>query len=68
MGRRVGHGHFGGSRAFSQSLRPVSIVTLATMSLRPPSGLNQPMRRQNSLDNAWQLGGKQRAAASLFQR
>ena len=34
-----------------------SIVTLAIMSLSPPSGLNQPMRRQNSLDSAWRLGG-----------
>ena len=34
-----------------------SIVTLAIMSLSPPSGLNQPMRRQNCLDRAWRLGG-----------
>ena len=34
-----------------------SMVTRAIMSLRPPSGLSQPMRRQNSLDRAWRLSG-----------
>ena len=29
-----------------------SMVTQGIMSLRPPSGLNQPMRRQSSLDKA----------------
>ncbi|MCY4004229.1 MAG: hypothetical protein OXF33_11055 [Rhodospirillales bacterium] len=66
MGQRVGHGHFGGGRIISQSLCLVSIVTLAIMSLWPPSGLNQPTRRQNSLDNAWQLGGEQRAQVRRF--
>ena len=33
-----------------------SMVTRAIMSLSPPSGLNQPMRRQNSFDRAWRVG------------
>ena len=57
MGRRGGRGHFGGGSSISPSLCMASMVTLAIMSLRPPSGLNQPMRRQNSLDSAWRLGG-----------
>ena len=32
-----------------------SIVTLAIMSLSPPSGLTQSMRRQNSFDREWRL-------------
>ena len=32
-----------------------SMVTRAIMSLSPPSGLRQPMRRQNSFDRAWRL-------------
>ena len=32
-----------------------SMATLAIMSLRPPSGLNQPMRRQNSFDSIWRF-------------
>ncbi len=32
-----------------------SMVTLAIMSLSPPSGLNQRMRRQNSFDSAWRF-------------
>ena len=31
------------------------MVTRAIMSLRPPSGLTQPMRRQNSFDSAWRF-------------
>ena len=34
-----------------------SMVTLAIMSLTLLSGLNQPMRRQNSLDRAWRFSG-----------
>ena len=34
-----------------------SMATLAIMSLRPPSGLNQPMRRQNSFDSIWRFNG-----------
>ncbi|MCZ0951029.1 MAG: hypothetical protein OXJ56_00475 [Rhodospirillaceae bacterium] len=52
MGRRGGRGHFGGGRTINPSLCMASMVTLAIMSLRPPSGLSQPMRRQNSLDSA----------------
>ena len=33
-----------------------SMVTRAIMSLSPPSGLNQPTRRQNSFDRAWRVG------------
>ena len=33
-----------------------SMVTLAIMSLSPPSGLNQPMRRQNSRDSPARVG------------
>ena len=47
-----------------------SMATRAIMSLRPPSGLNQPMRRQNSLDKAaaggLRLGGDQRAQQRHF--
>ena len=32
-----------------------SMVTRAIMSLSPPSGLSQPMRRRNSFDRAWRL-------------
>ena len=32
-----------------------SMVTRAIMSLSPPSGLNQPTRRQNSFDRAWRF-------------
>ena len=49
----------------SPSLCMASIATLAIMSLSPPSGLNQPMRRQNSLDSAWRLGG---GAAAMSAR
>ena len=42
-----------------------SIVTLAIMSLSPPSGLTQPMRRQNSFDRAKRVGG---AAAAINSR
>ena len=34
-----------------------SMATLAIMSLRPPSGSNQPMRRQNSFDSIWRFNG-----------
>ena len=34
-----------------------SMVTLAIMSLSPPSGLSQPMRRQNSFDSVWRFNG-----------
>ena len=34
-----------------------SMATLAIMSLRPPSGLNQPTRRQNSFDSIWRFNG-----------
>ena len=34
-----------------------SMVTLAIMCLSPPSGLTQPMRRQNSFHRPWRLGG-----------
>ena len=34
-----------------------SMATLAIMSLRPPLGLNQPMRRQNSFDSIWRFNG-----------
>ena len=33
-----------------------SMVTLAIMSLSPPSGLNQPMSRQNSRDSPARVG------------
>ena len=33
----------------------LTALTRAIMSLSPPSGLNQPMRRQNSFDRAWRL-------------
>ncbi len=32
--------------------------------LSPPSGLNQPMRRQSSLDRAWRLGGGEAAMSA----
>ena len=32
-------------------------------SLRPPSGLNQPMRRQNSFDSIWRFNGAARRSA-----
>ena len=41
-----------------------SMVTLAIMSLSPPSGLNQPMRRQNSLDRACRVGGRSAAISA----
>ena len=47
--------HFGGGSSMRPSLCMASITTRATMSLSPPSGLYQPMRRQNSLDRAWRL-------------
>ena len=37
------------------SLPSKSAVALAIMSLRPPSGLNQPMRRQNAFDRRWRF-------------
>ena len=46
----------GGGSAITPSRCMASMVTRAIMSLRPPSGLSQPMRRQNSLDNAARLG------------
>ena len=49
--------HFGGGRAISPSRCMASIVTLAIMSLSPPSGLYQPMRRQNSFDRAKRFSG-----------
>ena len=48
--------HFGGGRVIRPSLCMASMVTRAIMSLRPPSGLNQPMRRQNAFDRAWRVG------------
>ena len=44
--------HLGGGRVIRPSRCMASIVTLAIMSLSPPSGLTQPMRRQNSVDRA----------------
>jgi len=64
MGRRGGRGHLGGGRTMRPSLCMASMVTLAIMSLRPPSGLCQPMRRQNSLERAWRLGGGEAASSS----
>ena len=37
------------------------------MSLSPPSGFSQPIRRQNSFDRAWRLGGGE-AAISAQER
>ena len=57
----IGLGRFcrplGGGRTMRPSLCMASMVTLAIMSLSPPSGLNQPMRRQNSFDRAWRFSG-----------
>ena len=47
--------HFGGGSVIRPSLCMASMVTRAIMSLSPPSGLYQPMRRQNSFDSAWRL-------------
>ena len=41
-----------------------SMVTLSIMSSSPPSGSRQPMRRQNSLDRAWRLGGGEAAISA----
>ena len=46
----------GGGRAITPSRCMASMVTLAIMSLSPPSDLNQRMRRQNSLDKAARVG------------
>ena len=46
----------GGGRTMTPSRCMASMVTFAIMSLRPPSGLSQPMRRQNSLDSAARVG------------
>ena len=55
--KTIGPGRFcrpcGAGRAIRPSLCMASMATLAIMSLSPPSGLNQPMRRQNSLDRAY---------------
>ena len=64
MGRREGRRHFGGGRTISASLCMASMVTLAIMSLSPPSGLSQSMRRQNSLDSACRLGGGEAAISA----
>ena len=55
IGRAWGRGRFGGGRVIRPSLCMASMVTLAIMSLSPPSGLNQPMRRQNSFESAWRF-------------
>ena len=47
----------GAGRTITPSLCMASMVTLAIMSLRPPSGLSQPVRRQNSLAKAARVGG-----------
>ena len=47
--------HFGGGRVIRPSLCMASMVTRAIMSLSPPSGLNQPTRRQNSFDRVWRF-------------
>ena len=47
--------NLGGGRVIRPSLCMASMVTLAIMSLRTPSGLTQPMRRQNSFDRAWRV-------------
>ena len=49
--------HFGGGRVIRPSRCMSSIVTLAIMSLSPPSALNQPMRWQNSFDRRWRFSG-----------
>ena len=45
----------GGGSSMRPSRCMASMVTRAIMSLRPPSGLSQPMRRQNSIDRARRL-------------
>ena len=59
--KTIGRGRFcrpcGAGRAIRASLCMASMATLAIMSLRPPSGLNQPMRRQNSFDSIWRFNG-----------
>lgn len=42
--------HFGGGNATGPSRCAASIVTLAIISLSPPSGLNMPKRRRTSFD------------------
>ena len=44
--------HLGGGSSMSPSRCMASSTTRAIMSLSPPSGLTQPMRRQNSIDRA----------------
>ena len=56
MGLGPCFGPFGAGRAITPSLCMASMTTRAIMSLSPPSGLSQPMRRQNSLDRAARVG------------
>ena len=58
--------HLGGGSAIRPSLCMASMVTRAIMSLSPPSGLVQPMRRQNSFDSAkrFNAGGPSMSARS----
>ena len=68
--KTIGPGRFcrpcRGGKVIKPSLCMASMVTPAIMSLSLPSGLNQPMRRQNSFDRAWRSssGGSAMSARS----